>query len=293
MNHGQDLHSHLHNDTRLRFLEEIGTTSAEPGLENDSLNISSLASNGTATSQIEVTNSTVNEDEKADGGQSTNSSSDSNATTAEANTTVPAQDDSNKTEETNSTAEAEDRCSSAAGSGAALSGWPASGKKAEPGCEEEDGSSQFPNANSMDLFKYLGQNYSKKVLLDHIMTKDDCLKYGGRWFLPERNFDNILSSLAVLFEIITTEGWMELMYMGVDTNGVNMQPKRNARPYFAIYFISFIIIGNIFLLNLLVGIVIDQFNRLKDRMCGYAHMTRDQREWVESEQQMTRLTLLR
>lgn len=138
-------------------------------------------------------------------------------------------------------------------------GWLAQNSATLAGCETDDGSSQTPSGsmNALALFKELGQNYSKKVLLDHIVTKDDCLKYGGRWFLPERNFDNILSSLAVLFEIITTEGWMELMYMGVDTNGVDMQPKRNARPYFAIYFISFIIIGNIFLLNLLVGIVID------------------------------------
>lgn len=46
-------------------------------------------------------------------------------------------------------------------------------------------------------------------------------------------------------------------------------------------------------MNLFVGIVIDKFNRLKDRMCGYALMTRDQKEWIESEKQMIRLQLVR
>ena len=61
----------------------------------------------------------------------------------------------------------------------------------------------------------------------------------------------------------------------------------------SLYFISFIIVGNIFIMNIFVGVVIDKFNRLKDRMCGYALMTRDQKEWVEQEKQMIRLDLQR
>jgi voltage-gated cation channel len=82
------------------------------------------------------------------------------------------------------------------------------------------------------------------------------------------------------------------MYLGVDAVGIDMQPKKNHLPLLSIYFISFIIVGNIFVLNLFVGIVIDKFNRLKDRMCGYALMTRDQKEWIESEKQMIRLMLI-
>ena len=61
----------------------------------------------------------------------------------------------------------------------------------------------------------------------------------------------------------------------------------------SLYFISFIIIGNIFILNLFVGIVIDKFNLLRDKMRGFALMTKDQREWVEAEQQMNRVNLIR
>jgi voltage-gated cation channel len=94
-----------------------------------------------------------------------------------------------------------------------------------------------------------------------------------------------------LYESITTEGWLDVMYKGIDSVDIGKQPKLNNNMMLSLYFISFIIIGNIFILNLFVGIVIDKFNRLKDRMCGYALMTRDQKEWVETEKQMIRLEL--
>lgn len=115
------------------------------------------------------------------------------------------------------------------------------------------------------------------------MTKADCLANGGLWTNSDKNFDNIFESLSTLYQMITTEGWLEIMYQGIDSNGIDSQPIPNNRQYMSIYFISFIVVGNIFILNLFVGIVIDKFNRLKERMCGYALMTADQREWMEKE----------
>ena len=84
------------------------------------------------------------------------------------------------------------------------------------------------------------------------------------------------------------------MYNGVDSrDSVDLQPNRNYRPAISLYFISFVLIGNLFILNLFVGIVIDKFNRLKDRMCGYSLMTSHQREWIETESATVRLNLLK
>ena len=44
-------------------------------------------------------------------------------------------------------------------------------------------------------------------------------------------------------------------------------------------------------MNLFVGIVIDKFNRLKEKMSGYLLMTRHQKEWIEKEKQMVRLVI--
>ena len=86
---------------------------------------------------------------------------------------------------------------------------------------------------------------------------------------------------------------MDLMYQGIDSYKIGYQPVKNCNLMKSLYFISFIIVGNIFIMNIFVGVVIDKFNRLKDRMCGYALMTRDQKEWVEQEKQMIRLDLQR
>ena len=82
------------------------------------------------------------------------------------------------------------------------------------------------------------------------------------------------------------------MYKGVDSRGIGLQPKENNSAYAAIFFVSFIIIGNIFILNLFVGVVIDKFNRLRDKMFGYLLMTRDQRLWIEKDKQMIRIKVV-
>jgi hypothetical protein len=73
------------------------------------------------------------------------------------------------------------------------------------------------------------------------------------------------------------------MYDGIDTRGNGFTLNHNERPYLSLYFVSFIVIGKIFIMNLFVGIVIDKYNRLKEKMKGYSIMTKDQREWVEAE----------
>jgi len=54
----------------------------------------------------------------------------------------------------------------------------------------------------------------------------------------------------------------------------------------------FIIIGNMFILNLFVGVVIENFNRMKDKLCGYVMMTQSQRYWVEMQRFMIKQKLV-
>lgn len=119
--------------------------------------------------------------------------------------------------------------------------------------------------------------------LRKVDTKQDCLDQGGAWVNQERNFDSIAGAIPVLCEIITTEGWLEVMYSAVDSRGVDLQPRRDHNPLATLFFVSFLVVGNIFVLNLFVGIVIDKFNRLKDHKNGFALMTKDQRDWIIQE----------
>jgi hypothetical protein len=39
---------------------------------------------------------------------------------------------------------------------------------------------------------------------------------GGNWDNSRANFDNIFSATLCLFEMMTTEGWLDVMYSGMD-----------------------------------------------------------------------------
>jgi hypothetical protein len=62
----------------------------------------------------------------------------------------------------------------------------------------------------------------------------------------------------------TTEGWVTVMHQGMDVVGIDMQPKLENNYYWSLFFILFIIVGNFFVLNLFVGVVVSTFNREKE-----------------------------
>lgn len=89
---------------------------------------------------------------------------------------------------------------------------------------------------------------------------------GGSWSNNDSNFDDITSAMRSLFILTTTEGWAGLMYMCVDITGVDMQPVQDSSPGNVWFFIIFMIVGSLFIMNLVVGVVIDQFNKAKKEM---------------------------
>eukprot|EP00388_Colpodella_angusta_P020678 GDKJ01051948.1.p1 GENE.GDKJ01051948.1~~GDKJ01051948.1.p1 ORF type:complete len:653 (-),score=6.85 GDKJ01051948.1:179-1909(-) len=60
----------------------------------------------------------------------------------------------------------------------------------------------------------------------------------------------------------------------------------NNRLYWALYFIAFITICCFFLLNMFVGVIINSFGAVKDKMDGSSMLTTDQKLWVETQRMM-------
>jgi voltage-dependent calcium channel L type alpha-1D len=63
----------------------------------------------------------------------------------------------------------------------------------------------------------------------------------------------------------TTEGWVDVMYSGIDSRGIDLQPKKDANIATIIYFVAFMVMGSQFIINLFVGVVIDNFNTIKEK----------------------------
>ncbi|KXJ05965.1 Sodium channel protein 1 brain [Exaiptasia diaphana] len=137
------------------------------------------------------------------------------------------------------------------------------------------------------FFKCLDEDGNRLPILE-INNKSDCLAHaddGYRWENSKINFDNVINGFLALFQVATFEGWMEVMDDAVDTRGHDMQPSDESNFSGYTYFVIFIIIGAFFVLNLFVGVIIDNFNTLKrkyDELSGMGMLLTDsQRKWVD------------
>ena len=62
------------------------------------------------------------------------------------------------------------------------------------------------------------------VVNQNITNKVDCLKYPqNRWRNQKYNFDNLGQALMCLFVLSSKDGWVDIMYHGLDAVGVDQQ----------------------------------------------------------------------
>jgi hypothetical protein len=108
-----------------------------------------------------------------------------------------------------------------------------------------------------------------------------CNELGGLWVNFNQNFDWIGPAMISLVEIATTEGWVDVMYAGVDKQPPMTHPKRDTFMWWAIFFCIFIFVGSFFILNLCVSVIVDNFGRMKE--AGEEVLLTDfQRQWLEA-----------
>uniref|UniRef100_A0A3Q4N8Y3 Voltage-dependent N-type calcium channel subunit alpha n=1 Tax=Neolamprologus brichardi TaxID=32507 RepID=A0A3Q4N8Y3_NEOBR len=71
------------------------------------------------------------------------------------------------------------------------------------------------------------------------------------------NFDNILFAVLTVFQCITMEGWVDILYSTNDVAG---------NTWNWLYFIPLIIIGSFFMLNLVLGVLSGEFAKERERV---------------------------
>uniref|UniRef100_A0A8C4HJW2 Voltage-dependent N-type calcium channel subunit alpha n=1 Tax=Dicentrarchus labrax TaxID=13489 RepID=A0A8C4HJW2_DICLA len=84
-----------------------------------------------------------------------------------------------------------------------------------------------------------------------------CKEY---WIGPSfgiTNFDNILFAILTVFQCITMEGWVDILYNANDASG---------NTWNWLYFIPLIIIGSFFMLNLVLGVLSGEFAKERERV---------------------------
>uniref|UniRef100_A0A8B9CE73 Calcium voltage-gated channel subunit alpha1 H n=1 Tax=Anser brachyrhynchus TaxID=132585 RepID=A0A8B9CE73_9AVES len=97
----------------------------------------------------------------------------------------------------------------------------------------------------------------------NITTKTDCTNARYKWVRRKYNFDNLGQALMSLFVLSSKDGWVNIMYDGLDAVGIDQQPIQNHNPWMLLYFISFLLIVSFFVLNMFVGVVVENFHKCR------------------------------
>jgi hypothetical protein len=100
------------------------------------------------------------------------------------------------------------------------------------------------------------------------------------------NFDNILEAMVSLYVIASTEGWIDMMWIGVDSRGIGQQPSKDYQLFWSLFYIGFIVVGSFFIMNLFAGVVVDSFNSEREKIGGVSLMTPQQKNWIDLQKRI-------
>ena len=104
-----------------------------------------------------------------------------------------------------------------------------------------------------------------------------------RWIREHENFDNVFSAMYTLFAVAVGEGWANVMYRGIDATSAGRGPEKNHFPAASLFFVIFHVVGNFFCLNLIIGILINNFTENRKSMSSINKMTERQKKYLETE----------
>ncbi|KAH9513030.1 Voltage-dependent T-type calcium channel subunit alpha-1H [Bulinus truncatus] len=107
--------------------------------------------------------------------------------------------------------------------------------------------------------------YCKGLNISHVTNRTQCeADKKNQWVNQKYNFDNLGQALMALFVLASKDGWVQIMYTGLDAVDVDQQPIENYNEWRLIYFISFLLLVAFFVLNMFVGVVVENFHKCRE-----------------------------
>ncbi|KAK0904057.1 calcium channel protein [Friedmanniomyces endolithicus] len=106
-----------------------------------------------------------------------------------------------------------------------------------------------------------------------------------QWYFPAPrqvansyySFDTFGDALFILFQIVSQEGWIDVLNSAESVTGVFTQPAPFSRQGNALFFVIFNLLAAVFVLTLFISV----FMRNYTEQTGVAFLTTDQRSWLE------------
>ena len=116
---------------------------------------------------------------------------------------------------------------------------------------------------------------------ESIVLKSDCLAAGYSWDTYEYNFDNLYRAILTLFFVCSFDGWVEIMWNSVNAVGEDDQPVIDHSPALCVFYVVFLIVGNFFVLNLFIGVIVDTFNSSAAGLMAMDNTKKAEEIWEE------------
>jgi hypothetical protein len=101
------------------------------------------------------------------------------------------------------------------------------------------------------------------------------------WSNPPQfgSFDNIASSVLLMFELSTEENWPNTMYNFVDATPPGQANVTDYNQFVAIYFVLAVAVTSLFVKDMFVGAVLDGYSSQHEEMNGTASLTVSEKSW--------------
>ncbi|KAI1503229.1 ion transporter [Biscogniauxia marginata] len=100
------------------------------------------------------------------------------------------------------------------------------------------------------------------------------------------SFDDFPSSLFILFQIVSQEGWVDVSFAAQSITGRGLQPQDMAAQGNAMFFVVFNLLATVFVLTLFISV----FMRNYTEQTGVAFLTADQRSWLELRKRLRQIS---
>jgi hypothetical protein len=70
------------------------------------------------------------------------------------------------------------------------------------------------------------------------------------------SFDSSIDSFLILFEIVSLEGWIDVLNAALNLSGLDLQPSINVSQVNALFFVLYNLLGAVVILTLFVSLVL-------------------------------------
>ena len=137
---------------------------------------------------------------------------------------------------------------------------------------------------SINYFK--GQLYlCENQVLESLQNKWDCINSGGDWKNSNLNFDNVPEAMATVFVLSNSVDWSKIMFHAAKAQGKDLMPTYGQdipSPLVSLFIVAVVMLGNFFIMNLFIGVLISKYNREKELLGKDFMLTESQKKWVKN-----------